>query len=207
MLKAARDLIGVFGFAKTTVADIAHRVGFSPSYVYQFFRSKQDIGNAVAAALFEAIDRRSTAAFAEPGNAEEKFRRLVLTNLVSMTTVTFEAPHIRDLIFKSFQEDWPSSRRHMERLKSSICKGLTLGRASGAFATDSSMEHVAEAIVTIARAFLPHGLPREAGSARLEANRVTDLILRSVASRSATPPENDLPTHSYAARGVRGGLA
>src|SRR5437763_13131813 len=58
-----------YGYAKTTVSDLAKAIGFSKAYIYKFFQSKQAIGEAISAdcvtTILEAarseVDRTSTA--------------------------------------------------------------------------------------------------------------------------------------------------
>ncbi len=47
ILNAANVYFRNYGYAKTTVADLAKAIGLSPAYIYKFFESKQAIGDAV----------------------------------------------------------------------------------------------------------------------------------------------------------------
>jgi AcrR family transcriptional regulator len=40
---------GHYGYEKTTVAELAKSIGFSKSYIYKFFDSKQAIGEVICA--------------------------------------------------------------------------------------------------------------------------------------------------------------
>ena len=46
-LSEAERLFRVYGYSKTTVADIADAARMSPANVYRFFASKSDINNAI----------------------------------------------------------------------------------------------------------------------------------------------------------------
>ena len=43
----AEDLFRTVGYHKTTLADIASRLGMSPANIYRFFRSKQEINGVI----------------------------------------------------------------------------------------------------------------------------------------------------------------
>ena len=47
IVKAAHEYFAHYGYAKTTVSDLARAVGFSKAYIYRFFESKQAIGEAI----------------------------------------------------------------------------------------------------------------------------------------------------------------
>lgn len=47
IVQAARELIGQNGFAKTTISDIAQRIGIAKGLFYYYFRTKDEVMNAV----------------------------------------------------------------------------------------------------------------------------------------------------------------
>jgi AcrR family transcriptional regulator len=56
ILRAADEHFRHYGYAKTTVADLAKAIGVSAAYVYRFFESKQAIGEAVCAMTLARFD-------------------------------------------------------------------------------------------------------------------------------------------------------
>ena len=48
IVDAAGEHFSRYGYAKTTVSDLAKSIGFSKAYIYKFFDSKQAIGEAIA---------------------------------------------------------------------------------------------------------------------------------------------------------------
>ena len=56
IIRAADEHFRHYGYAKTTVADLAKAIGVSAAYVYRFFESKQAIGEAVCAMTLARID-------------------------------------------------------------------------------------------------------------------------------------------------------
>ncbi|RGB67948.1 TetR/AcrR family transcriptional regulator [Harryflintia acetispora] len=47
IVQAARELFGQNGFAKTTISDIAQRIGIAKGLFYYYFRTKDEVMNAV----------------------------------------------------------------------------------------------------------------------------------------------------------------
>ena len=55
IVEAAFEHFGHYGYEKTTVAELAKSIGFSKSYIYKFFDSKQAIGEVICANRLELI--------------------------------------------------------------------------------------------------------------------------------------------------------
>lgn len=77
ILTEGRELFKRYGFKKTTMEDIARMVGKSKSALYYYFKTKEEIFDAI---LHEEIRKQQsiiTAAVQEAGSAAEKFRVFV----------------------------------------------------------------------------------------------------------------------------------
>lgn len=82
ILEAARECFLQFGYAKTSLDDIAKRAGISRPLIYRKFKNKEDVFNAVYEQLFEGLYPRVEAVLAGGGSAREKlfgvYERLLL---------------------------------------------------------------------------------------------------------------------------------
>lgn len=76
IVDAAFEHFGHYGYEKTTVAELAKSIGFSKSYIYKFFESKQAIGEVICANRLEMIMAAVLSAVADAPSASEKLRRL-----------------------------------------------------------------------------------------------------------------------------------
>jgi len=74
ILHAAMERIMHYGYAKTTMAEIARDCGMSAGNIYRFFASKIDIAEAMARKLNMEINAQNAALVRGPGTAPEKFR-------------------------------------------------------------------------------------------------------------------------------------
>lgn len=76
IVEAAFEHFGHYGYEKTTVAELAKSIGFSKSYIYKFFDSKQAIGEVICANRLSLIMEAVHSAIADAPSASEKLRRL-----------------------------------------------------------------------------------------------------------------------------------
>jgi TetR/AcrR family transcriptional regulator, transcriptional repressor of aconitase len=72
ILDAARDCILKFGYAKSSLEDIAKQAAVSRPLIYRKFKSKEEIFAAVLEDLFEAQYRAAEHALAKTGSRREK---------------------------------------------------------------------------------------------------------------------------------------
>src|SRR5687768_6713954 len=76
IVEAAREHFRHYGYAKTTVSDLAKSIGFSKAYIYKFFDSKQAIGEAICAKTLGAVVSAVEEAVAGATTPTDKFRRM-----------------------------------------------------------------------------------------------------------------------------------
>src|SRR5213083_3255009 len=88
ILEAAGEHFSRYGYDKTTVSDLAKAIGFSKAYIYKFFNSKQEIGEAICAKRLSGIVVTVEEAVAGATTPTEKFRRMFKT-LVSTNVGLF----------------------------------------------------------------------------------------------------------------------
>ncbi len=86
ILHAAMERIKHYGYAKTTMAEIARDCDMSAGNIYRFFASKIDIAEAMARKLNMEINAQNAALVRSKGTPTEKMRLFHLTAL----TKTFE---------------------------------------------------------------------------------------------------------------------
>src|SRR3990170_8573808 len=61
IVEAAGEHFRHYGYEKTTVSDLAQAIGFSKAYIYKFFDSKREIGEAICANTLSGIVAPATA--------------------------------------------------------------------------------------------------------------------------------------------------
>ncbi|MBO9631998.1 MAG: TetR/AcrR family transcriptional regulator [Chitinophagaceae bacterium] len=79
ILSKAAELLGRFGFKKTTMEDIARAIGKSKSALYYYYKTKEEIFEAVVAVDMDENRRLTEEMMATVETAPEKFRLMFTT--------------------------------------------------------------------------------------------------------------------------------
>lgn len=135
ILRHSEDLFAHYGFAKTSMADIAERCGMSPGNLYRYFRNKQAIGVAVTEAFFRQNEAELLAEMERAGEEPEaRIRAIFLTGLGQMIRKMDRAPKLMELVEFLCGEDGPYDviYRHIswkrELVQAELARGMALGR-------------------------------------------------------------------------------
>ena len=131
IIKAAKHLFSEVGFKKTTVADIAHELGMSRTNVYQFFKTKSEINDAVCGQLFSEIEAASEEIARDSGPASKTLRNLV-ASVERLNSLRFHDDRkLHDLLQMAYDENWLIVREHSKKmdkiLEGVICQGMAAG--------------------------------------------------------------------------------
>jgi AcrR family transcriptional regulator len=182
IVEAADAHFSRYGYAKTTMADLANAIGFSKSYLYKFFDSKQAIGEAICGRCLGKQLVAIQAAVDEAKTAQEKLRALLKTAVAQHLEQFFSDRQLYDIVTHSVAENWRSSREHGLHLLELLKSIIVLGRQAGEFERKTPLDELANAIWLASSPFLSPVL-LQYNLDRVEAGvpSVTNLILRSLA--------------------------
>ncbi len=136
ILEAAAALFRRYGYAKTTMADIARETAMSAGNVYRFFDSKADLMGQIAERWLYDLDREGAAVAEADGPAETR-----LCDYVALMHRLSRDRHITDrrvdeLCALVIREHWPAVENHVARIRRAMAKILGDGVAEGAFAIE-----------------------------------------------------------------------
>jgi AcrR family transcriptional regulator len=182
ILDAANVHFRNYGYAKTTVADLAKAVGLSTAYIYKFFESKQAIGEAVCRqALGQVGDElREIANGSKP--AASRLRLIYQTVARRGAELCFNDRKLHDLAVTACTERWQSVRDHQARLLEIIRGLLVEGRESGEFERKTPIAETSLAILQTLELFSqPLILEQNIDDPEGRAESVANLVLRSLA--------------------------
>jgi AcrR family transcriptional regulator len=182
IIAAAHECFARYGYAKTTVADLAREIGFSKAYIYRFFESKQAIGEAICSSRLDRIVAGTRASIDDGGSATEKFRRM-FKSLTSMSVeLFFDDRKIYDITAHSAAEQWGSSQAYRQTLMAMLQDIILSGRESGEFERKTPLDETCRAISYAMMPFVdPLHLERNLDLLPDAQIEVTGLILRSLA--------------------------
>lgn len=98
ILDGALKVFAAYGFARTTMDDIAKAAELSRPSLYLVFRNKTDIYRAIATCVLEEIVQRAGVALAGDGTLLERLDRLIESALYELLKDIEESPHGSELM-------------------------------------------------------------------------------------------------------------
>lgn len=155
IVAAANEHFSQYGYAKTTVSDLAKAIGFSKAYIYKFFDSKQAIGEAICShCLSQIVAAVEQAINVEGLSQTERFRRLVKTLIATGVSLFFNDRRLYDIAAFSASERWPSSQVYDAQIKHFVLQIVREGRELGEFERKTPLDETVDAIHLALRPFI-----------------------------------------------------
>jgi len=180
---AADEYFSRFGYAKTTVADLARAIGFSKAYIYKFFDSKQAIGEAICARCLTGQLEVVTAAVGAAHGPNERIRAFFRTIVDESRSQFFNDRQLYDIVAHSCAERWSSSEAYVAGLLCMLTSLVQEGRDSGAFERKTPLDEVVRGIWLALSPFTdPVMLQHNLDSVEAGLPDVLSLALRSLAT-------------------------
>ncbi|THD45105.1 TetR/AcrR family transcriptional regulator [Enterobacteriaceae bacterium ML5] len=181
IVDAATEHFGHFGYEKTTVSELAKSIGFSKSYIYKFFDSKQAIGEVICANRLAMIMEIVNSAIADAPSASEKLRRLFRALTEAGSDLFFHDRKLYDIAAVAARDKWPSAEAYEKRLRLLVEHIIVEGRQSGEFERKTPLDEAAHALYLVMRPYIsPIQLQHNLETAPAAATLLSSLILRSL---------------------------
>lgn len=133
IIRQAEEFFRLYGYQKTTVADIAKALRMSPANVYRFFDSKKAINEQVALVLMGEVEAAAAAIAASPDPAAERFRRFVWAVHEMNASRYVGDRKMHEMVAVALEESWPIVQAHLIRLDDMLQRIIADGVASGDF--------------------------------------------------------------------------
>jgi AcrR family transcriptional regulator len=171
-----------FGYAKTTIQDLAAEIGFSKAYFYRFFRSKQEIGEMICATCFQEILDKIDAEIRIAVSCLDRLRRMLRTITAMRIRLHAQKPKLYDVTKIAASDGWEAYRWYCSQLAEVLREIIAHGRKTGEFERKTPIDEVVRSSVMSIRPLFDPRFQRDAGSQiPSDLNNVTNLILRSLA--------------------------
>lgn len=181
IIAAADEHFRLYGYQKTTVADLARSLGLSPAYIYIYFKSKQAVGEAVCNQELDKIVEEVKRVCSEHKSPSEQLRRVFSTLVELGKTRFFNEKKLHDIILVSLLEKWSSSDIYLANLMSIVRDIVAGGRESGDFERKTPLDETCQAIMQTLVPFVnPLLIERELDMIDENARAVSALVLRSL---------------------------
>ena len=182
IIEAASAHFSQYGYAKTTVSDLAKSIGFSKAYIYKFFDSKQAIGEAICAKTLTAIVAAVEEAVAAATTPTDKFRRMFNVLVTNGVSLHFNDRKLYDVAAYAAAERWPSVSVYCERITHLLAEIVREGRESGEFERKTPLDETVHAIDLVVQPYVnPLLLQYNLDVAEEAPARLSGLVLRSLA--------------------------
>lgn len=182
IIAAAHECFARYGYAKTTVSDLAKEIGFSKAYIYRFFESKQAIGEAICGSRLGQIVTEARAAIDQGSSATDRLRRMFKSLTTRSVDLFFHDRKIYDITAHSAAEQWSSSVAYKQTLNDMLADIIKSGRESGEFERKTPLDETCRAIFYAMMPFVdPLHLERNLDLLPEAPAEVMSLILRSLA--------------------------
>ena len=147
ILAEADRLFRVYGYSKTTVADIAEACRMSAANVYRFFASKSAINNAICERVITDDETALMGISRLPLPAAERLKRMVIElNRRSMENF-IENKKVHEMVMVALEERWEAIRAHIHRVSDLFGTVIQDGIASGEF-RQQDVKRAAECVCT-----------------------------------------------------------
>ena len=181
IVAAATEHFRLYGYAKTTVSDLAKAIGFSKAYIYKFFESKQAIGELICAKCLHEIEADIRTAIDAVDRPPEKLRRMFKTIVESSLRLFFENRKLHDIAASAAAEHWEAARAFEGRIQAMLQEILRQGRETEEFERKTPLDEAVAAIYLVMRPYLNPLLLQHSLDCTDEAPaRLSSLVLRSL---------------------------
>jgi AcrR family transcriptional regulator len=132
ILAVAWNLFRQLG-ARTTIADIAEKLGMSSANVYRFFPSKQALTEAICVSQLGALIDAARAAGEGRGSASDRIRATIATLHHGMRDQMLNQSRVHEIVDVALKEKWPAIDDFHQRCAALVAGLVAEGQARGEF--------------------------------------------------------------------------
>jgi AcrR family transcriptional regulator len=132
ILAVAWDLFRQLG-ARTTMADIAEKLGMSSANVYRFFPSKQALNEAVCESLLGQLLKAARSELDAPGTASQRIARMMLTIHRLMRDQMTDHARVHEVVQIACDEVWPPIVDYLHKCAAMLADVIEEGQSIGEF--------------------------------------------------------------------------
>ena len=132
ILAVAWDLFRQLG-ARTTMADIAEKLGMSSANVYRFFPSKQALNEAVCEGLLGELLKAARQQLEAPGTASQRIAGMMLTIHRLMRDQMTDHARVHEVVQIACDEIWPPIVDYLHKCAAMLADVIAEGQSTREF--------------------------------------------------------------------------
>lgn len=145
ILLEAERLFRHYGYAKTTMADIAEACQMSPANLYRFFASKSALMEGICSKIGAQTERRFLQIAHSDGTASQRLTRVAEEMLINTLENYLDHRKVHELVVVAMDQQWSAVKAHLDRVCKIIQKIIEDGMKTGEFAQQNP-ERTAKAV-------------------------------------------------------------
>lgn len=181
ILVAAEEHFRLYGYNKTSMADLARSIGVSNTYVYIFFKSKQAVGEAICEFCLDKIVRELERIVESPQSAADRIRLIYAELALQGKQLFFEERKLHDIVVVAVTEKWSAIDRYLSQVQAILRRLVSEGREKGEFERKTPLDETCRAIMQTLLPFVhPVLLQEKLEEIEANATSVAGLVLRSL---------------------------
>lgn len=133
ILGEAERLFRHYGYAKTTMADIADACDMSPANLYRFFASKSALVEAICGKMCSDAERRLLEIAHSGETASRRLERFIVEIHRHTLENLLDHRKVHELVVIGMEEQWHAIKAHLDRVCLYIQQIIEDGIAKGEF--------------------------------------------------------------------------
>lgn len=182
IIAAAHEHFRLYGYKKTTVADLANAIGLSTAYLYKFFESKKAIGEAICSLCHDTLLADIQTIVKDEVTPPEKLRKIFQSLAHNGAELFLHDRKMHDIVASAIEEKWHAAIAFDQELSCIIRNLLLEGREQGEFERKTPIDETCRAIVlTLQPIRHPALLEYNLETLDDDATMIANLVLRSLA--------------------------
>ena len=134
ILDCAERLFRHYGYAKTTVADIAKALGMSTANIYRFFASKTEIHQAVCGRMLAMSYQLAVDTAALPIPAADRLRTYIHGQYKLTLETMLDEQKVHEMVIVAIERDWHVIEKYVDSIHDVIAGIIADGIEAGEFA-------------------------------------------------------------------------
>lgn len=142
---AAIQMFRQYGYAKTTVSDIAKACSMSPANIYRFFPSKDAIIEEIAREYMGQKEELVREIARRPVSASQRLEAFAVEILQSNLNEFVREKRLFEIVEQCIEKRWPIVEAHLRTVRTTVAAIIQDGVTSGEF-TVENVEATAEAV-------------------------------------------------------------
>ncbi|MFQ5451498.1 MAG: TetR/AcrR family transcriptional regulator [Nitrospinaceae bacterium] len=182
ILDAAFERFGIYGYGKTTMAEIARDCDMSAGNLYRYYTNKTEIGAACAERCMKTSEGLWRDILKQPGRScSQRLEAFVLEKLHYLHKQFSQHPPLFELVMVISRERRDLVSRHIAVQKSLIAEVLAQGNASGRFHVPNIAESADTILAATTRFISPHFMEMfPLAQLEREAKKVVKLLMKGL---------------------------